>query len=712
MHRRHAQRRGKGIAGGTLVGLLIVAALVFVLVGGSSSNPGQPQSSDPAPLQRAGDKPHPRLDSALSDLVTAWEDGRLLPVAARHAVEVLPHNAVRVVIETAPGQASKVRQVAAVLGAGVELAHEDLIQVTVPIHRLAPLAEADGIRLVRLPFPVKRLVESEGVELINADEWHTGGYRGSGLKAGILDIGFKDYDTLLGTELPSSVTTWWAPSIGGPGSNVHGAACAEIVYDIAPEAQFFLANIGTDVEWASAVDWFIGQGVDVISCSLGWLHTGPGDGTGPINDKVSDARAAGIAWSNSAGNQAQTHWAGAWNDPDGNGWLDFSTDDETNRIYASSEQVITIGLRWDDPWDASGNDYDLYLYDNDMNSVASSTNWQTGTQRPREYIRYTATYSGDYHIRIKVYDADGTSTFDLMTFDHTLQYQVAAGSLLEPADSSAAMTLGAVAWHSPDTLESFSSRGPTTDGRIKPDLVGPDGVSTVSYGSGSFYGTSAAAPHGAGAAVLVRQRFPAYSPAQIQEYLEANAIDLGATGKDNLYGSGRLYLPADVTGTVAVFRVERETGNVYAAGSYYGSGFHTGSADLAEWVRVSEPVKPGDVLEIDPTQAEHYRLARGRCSPLVAGVVSTAPGIVLGSPATSHSLPTPHSALLALLGIVPVNVTDEGGPIRPGDLLVASSTPGHAMRWDPDADRCDTFVGKALEPLESGTGVIEALLMR
>ena len=58
-----------------------------------------------------------------------------------------------------------------------------------------------------------------------------------------------------------------------------------------------------------------------------------------------------------------------------------------------------------------------------------------------------------------------------------------------------------------------------------------------------------------------------------------------------------------------------------------------------------------------------------------------------------------------------MKVTDEGGPIEPGDLLAASSTPGYAMRWDPSSQRACGFVGKALEPLESGTGVIQVLLM-
>ena len=72
---------------------------------------------------------------------------------------------------------------------------------------------------------------------------------------------------------------------------------------------------------------------------------------------------------------------------------------------------------------------------------------------------------------------------------------------------------------------------------------------------------------------------------------------------------------------------------------------------------------------------------------------------------------TPDRALLALIGIVPIKVTDEGGPIEPGDLLVASSTSGYAMRWDPESGEPCNFIGKALEALTGKRGVIAVLLM-
>ena len=67
-------------------------------------------------------------------------------------------------------------------------------------------------------------------------------------------------------------------------------------------------------------------------------------------------------------------------------------------------------------------------------------------------------------------------------------------------------------------------------------------------------------------------------------------------------------------------------------------------------------------------------------------------------------------ACLALIGIVPVKVTDEGGPILPGDLLVSSSTPGHAMRSNAATARACALVGKALEPMTGNRGLILILL--
>jgi len=170
------------------------------------------------------------------------------------------------------------------------------------------------------------------------------------------------------------------------------------------------------------------------------------------------------------------------------------------------------------------------------------------------------------------------------------------------------------------------------------------------------------------------------------------------------------------TGTGAatglIFRVQRDNGNVYADGAFYGAGFETGAADVAEHINVSEPVEPGDVVEIDPDNPGYFRKARGPHSQLVAGVISTNPGVRLGGAFDpTQEQWDDNRPLLALAGRVPVKVTTENGPIAVGDLLVSSSKPGYAMRCANPRDATGMIIGKALEPLLEGDSMIMAQVM-
>jgi len=207
----------------------------------------------------------------------------------------------------------------------------------------------------------------------------------------------------------------------------------------------------------------------------------------------------------------------------------------------------------------------------------------------------------------------------------------------------------------------------------------------------------------------VRLHFHADGSELWQELSGQFFVDLGATLQffgsvdGSELGGTVVCLGAPAT-SPAVFRVDN-VGNVLADQTFYGAAFESGAADIAEWVHISTPVEPGDVIEFDPLTPGKYRIAQAVCSSLVAGVISTAPGVTLGT-----DLDASEKGLLALIGIVPVKVTSEGGPIRPGDLLVTSSAPGHAMRWaGPEPCFC-SLVGKALEPMADETGVILVLL--
>ena len=150
-----------------------------------------------------------------------------------------------------------------------------------------------------------------------------------------------------------------------------------------------------------------------------------------------------------------------------------------------------------------------------------------------------------------------------------------------------------------------------------------------------------------------------------------------------------------------VFRLDA-SGRVFANG-----GFQSHGADVAEFIQTVEQVEPGDVVEIDARHVGQFRKAAVRRSTAVAGVVSTNPGLTMNSPdgANTHEL----GPQLALIGRVRVKVTAENGGIQPGDLLVASGTPGYAMRAGR-APQPGTIFGKALESLDKGRGVVEMLV--
>ena len=83
---------------------------------------------------------------------------------------------------------------------------------------------------------------------------------------------------------------------------------------------------------------------------------------------------------------------------------------------------------------------------------------------------------------------------------------------------------------------------------------------------------------------------------------------------------------------------------------------------------------------------------------------------MLGSTRTVDEPTAKDEVPLAVVGIVPCKVTAENGAIRVGDLLVTSSTPGHAMKGTDRNKMLGAVVGKALAPLDDGKGVIQVLV--
>jgi hypothetical protein len=152
------------------------------------------------------------------------------------------------------------------------------------------------------------------------------------------------------------------------------------------------------------------------------------------------------------------------------------------------------------------------------------------------------------------------------------------------------------------------------------------------------------------------------------------------------------------------------TGNINAVGNITASGNISAKfQDVAEWVPSAEKLAAGTVVVLDPSRSNHVLASASSYDTTVAGVVSAKPGLILGEGGEGR-------VMVATTGRVKVRVDASKGAVRIGDLLVTSDVPGVAMKSVPvslggtSVHRPGTIIGKALEPLEKGTGEILVLL--
>ena len=441
-----------------------------------------------------------------------------------------------------------------------------------------PLSPANAAPLTSDSFDTQNApagrgsVVSQGVALHGADAWHDAGYTGAGVKVGIIDIGFTGFSALMGSELPANVTARCYTDVGIFTSNLadceadegnYGASVAETLLDIAPDATLYISNPLSWADLKTTVDWLVNQDVDVINRSVNNTWNGPGDGTSPYANSplksVDTAVSSGVVWANSAGNAARRTWHGQFTDADRDGWLNFVGEDELNEVEIAAGEKIRIQLRWDDSWTAADTNLDLYLFNaNDpanLVRVDSSIDLQTGLSGdvPFEWINYTSAAGGTYGIAVGRRSGATPRWVQLQSWSNAnIRHYTESGSVGSPAESAnpGLLAVGATNYWDTNTIAWYSSRGPAPDGRTKPDITGAScaevaGLSAIDRSDGQrcwLSGTGASSPHVAGLAALVKDAFPAYTPAQIADYLKTNAQPRGIK-PNNTWGHGFAKLP-------------------------------------------------------------------------------------------------------------------------------------------------------------------------
>ena len=428
--------------------------------------------------------------------------------------------------------------------------------------------------------------------------FQTYGAKGTGVRVGVLSDSAEYLPALIATgDLPADAQNV-ADIVDGPGTS-EGSAMMEIVYDMAPGVKLFFASAFNSPEnFADNIRLLRNTyNCDVIVDDVSWSDEGAFQDT-VVAQAVKDVTQSGAVYFSSAGNSGNltngnaSAWEGDFNPGGASGPYTLHSFGTTtsNRLRTTTSAVE---LHWADPWGASSNDYDLFILNAAGTSVlAASTDAQDGTGNPFEEVFSSAGFPANSQVVIAALtgaaqpralhlEAFFGEPLLISTAGQTHGHAATGGcALSNPGCAGRSFGVAAVAWNSArgatrpfvggasNPTEPFSSDGPRrvfyyadgtpitpgnflfgTGGGVvlqKPDVAAADGVSTRTPGFSPFYGTSAAAPHAAAVAAIVKSAKPSATGAQIYGALTSTALDIRAPGVDRDSGFGIVMAPAAV----------------------------------------------------------------------------------------------------------------------------------------------------------------------
>lgn len=411
--------------------------------------------------------------------------------------------------------------------------------------------------------------------------------------------------TCSGQQLPVDVLA------EGPADGTdEGRAMLQIVHDLAPHANLaFATAFESEESFAENIEALArpasegGAGAGVIVDDVAWFEE-PFFQDGPIAVAVNHVVDAGVTYLSAAGNDNLFDSGGnriaSWEAPafrnsggcpaavtSGSQCMDFDPgpgSDDTFGITVEAHETLTLDLQWAEPWNGVGTNLDAYLLSGSGGKVlAKSTEANiSGTQRPVEIVSWENSSASSQAVQLAINRRLGASPrlkFILLQngggvsaaeYPKSSGEDVVGPAVFGHAGAASAIAVAAVPYSDRTRIERYSSRGPVTHlfGPVegpapalplgapevipKPDLSATDcGVTTFfafpSAGKWRFCGTSAAAPHAAAVAALVRQAKPTLPPQQIRNALEGTAAPVGGFPADAA-GAGRLDAFAAIAG--------------------------------------------------------------------------------------------------------------------------------------------------------------------
>ena len=475
----------------------------------------------------------------------------------------------------------------------------------VSANKLAELAAQSDVTSLRAPAPHSNnvgSVTSQGYVAMTANKVVPTGVTGAGVKVGVISdsaSASRVAALIASGDLPADTVVLPGQSGEAQGGEDEGAAMMEIIHDLAPGAKLFFAT--ADISEQGFHDNIealrFTYGCDIIVDDVSYFDESVFQ-DGLIAQAVNDVNANGALYFSAAANSGNltSGTSGTW---EGDFVASGSTITSAKGVlplnkfgtlaYDSLTSAASNGvwLHWADPNAGSTNDYDLFILNSTGTTVkCASVGASTGTQDPLEYCypgeNYTSAASGD---RILIAKASGASVALHVDTERATLSIATSGATFGHNAAEKTFTAAAVYWNAAHTgakaftggasnpVETFSSDGPrrvffkpdgtpytpgnlqfaTNGGKLlqKPDAAGADGVSCATPGFLPFFGTSAAGPHQAAVAALVKSVNPALTNDQIRAILTSTALDNMAPGVDRDGGYGIVTAQAAVAAAKA-----------------------------------------------------------------------------------------------------------------------------------------------------------------
>ena len=425
-----------------------------------------------------------------------------------------------------------------------------IVQAWLPFAQVEAIARLPFVtRITPASYATSRVgsVTSEGDRILKAADLREAlGVRGSGVKVGVIGPGLEGLSMAQATGDVPEITEVdpIAPGIG------EGTALLEIVHDMAPEADLAFCGPETSLEMVDCIKKLINNfGAEILVDDLGFFDE-PFFEDGPVAQAVADAVADGVIYASAAGNDAEIHYEADFVgfDAGADGMLhDFGmavgpVNDTTMDLLLAPvlppNEGVAVLLQWNDRFGASGNNYDLFLRDEAGALLASSTDIQDGNDDPAEALVFANRSGAQMRVKVVIRlvagEARRLEMFFLGSGVTLEEYGVPAGSVFGHPAVVGVLATGAIR-ASNLVVEPFTSQGPARidfpalENRPKPDIAATDGVSVSGAGpfSSIFFGTSAAAPHVAGIAALLKNAAPTATAADIRQAIRDSAVNIG-----------------------------------------------------------------------------------------------------------------------------------------------------------------------------------------